>query len=61
MVGVKKLDSCADAEKGILLPIYLLKCKNLGLLDSGSANYELIEKEERGTDKDIIAHRRTAG
>jgi hypothetical protein len=45
----------------MLLPIYLLKCKNLGLLDSGSADDELIEEEERGTDKDIIANRRTAG
>ena len=60
IVGVKKPDSCADAEKGILLPIYLLKCKNLRLLDSGPANDKLIEEEERGTDKDIIAHWRTA-
>jgi hypothetical protein len=61
MVGVKKIDFCADAVKGMLLPIYLLKCKNLRLLDSGSANNELIEEEERGTYKDIIAHWRTAG
>jgi hypothetical protein len=45
----------------MLLPIYLLKCKNLGLLDSGPANDKLIEEEERGTYKDIIAHWRTAG
>ena len=61
IVGVKKLDSCADAEKGMLLPIYLLKCKNLRLLDSGSADDELIEEEERGTYKDIIAHWRAVG
>ena len=59
--GVKKLDSCADALKGILLPIYLLKCKNLRLLDSGSANDKLIEEEERGTYKHIITYRGTAG
>ena len=45
IVGVKKLDSWADALKGILLPIYLLKCKNLRLLDSGPANDKLIEEE----------------
>ena len=51
---------CPDAVKGMLLPIYLLKCKNLGLLDSGSANDKLIEEEERGTYKDIVAHGCTA-
>jgi hypothetical protein len=45
----------------MLLPIYLLKCKNLGLLDSGSADDELIEEEERRTDKDIIAYWRATG
>jgi hypothetical protein len=61
MLGVKKIDFCADAVNGMLLPIYLLKCKNLRLLDSGSADDELIEEEERGTYKDIIAHWRAIG
>jgi hypothetical protein len=61
MVGEKNIDFCPDAEKGMLLPIYLLKCKNLRLLDSGSANDKLIKVKERGTYKHIISHWRTAG